>query len=349
MACTMGDFRVAVLGRGSEGFRKAPWTVYSYPEQAGWGQHHLPRITKDFFAGDHGIVFSNWDISRLTWLPAVQGRNWDAWLYAPVDHTGPDGQRLGIECRNALPLFNRVMAPSEWGADVLKRSGRPDADWLPHGIFFNTFRPIENARALLNWDQHSVVAGCVMTNQSRKDWAVAFEAFAMLKSHYGNRFRAWVHTDSMIRHWNIYALAADYEMADCLEVTMDKSDEEMALHYSGCDVTILPSSSEGFGFTIAESLACGTPCVVTDYAAGQELVEIICRVPPVTYRVDTIYNVTRAVLSGYGFANACYAQIENSRADRAYHSERLRETVSHLDWSKLKFSWMRWFRDGLHG
>ena len=41
-------------------------------------------------------------------------------------------------------------------------------------------------------------------------------------------------------------------------------DEQLAMMYSGADCHILPSGGEGFGMTLLESMACGTPCIVTD-------------------------------------------------------------------------------------
>jgi alpha-1,6-mannosyltransferase len=42
------------------------------------------------------------------------------------------------------------------------------------------------------------------------------------------------------------------------------------------DVVIAPSPYETFGLTILESLACGTPVVVSNNGAGQELIENGC-------------------------------------------------------------------------
>ncbi len=362
LACTLPELRVGFLGRGGQGLRKFPWCSYSYPEaiHSQWGQNYLAGVTKDFFGSEHGIVFTNWDISRLGWLTG-QGltpdlakaygpsRNFDLWLYTPVDGLGIDGQRLGVEARNTLPVFNRVMAASEWGCNVLKNSGRPDAEWLPHGLDLKTFVPDLKAREKLGWDKDGIFVMSVMANQSRKDFPAAFETAALLKAHYGNRFKFHLHTDIDVRHWNIYALAADYGVQDCVEISARMTDAELALRYSACDCTILPSAGEGFSYTTAESLACGTSQIVTDYAAAQELVPEDCRVKPVTMRVDTIHNVQRAVLSGYGFAAAAINQIDKKRSDPEYRGDELRATVEHLGWDRLRFSWERWFREGLRG
>ncbi len=347
LVCTLPDFKCGYLGRGAIGHSKLPFTQYSYPESGGWGQDYLAGVTKEFFGSDHGIVFSNWDLSRLTWLPAKEGRNWGLWGYFPIDSVGVNGRPMTYECQHALKLFNRVCAASEFGMNVLKAAGRPDAEFLPHGIFFDKFRPYPDARKLLNWNDGDIFVGFVAANQARKDFPVAFETAMLLRQHYGNRLKFWINTNLLIHGWNVYALAADYGLTDCLEVTTDLTDEQMAVRYSACDCTILPSGAEGFAFPTAESLACGTACVVADYAAAQELVPVECRVSPVAYRIDTTYNSQRAVLSGYGFANAAIWQIDRKRLDPERRSEELQETVAHLSWERLKYPWARWFKDGL--
>lgn len=356
LAATLPEFRVAVLGRG-EGTRKQfPWAQYSFGEEGAWGQNLIAEVWKDFAGGEQGVIMTLDDPSRRLWFadPSAYpdylrdflggGRMFRKWALFPIDSTGPDGSYLGCEGRACVRGYDRVLAASEWGKNVLV-GVRQDADWLPHGIG-DEFRPLDS-RESLGWEPEHVWVGSVMANQSRKDFPVLCEAAAELKNHYGNRFRLWIHTDIMIRYWNIYALLEDYGIRDCTAISLAATDRQMAQMYSACDCTLLPSGGEGFGFPIAESLACGTPCIVTDYAAGQELVPEEMRVRPMAYRVDTAYNIRRAVLSGFGFAQAAKVEIERKRQDREFRSQELQEHVSHLYWKNLKYLWMRWFREGL--
>jgi glycosyltransferase involved in cell wall biosynthesis len=220
-------------------------------------------------------------------------------------------------------------------------SGRKDADWLPHGLWLDKFH------ATTKPEGPEVTVGSVMANQARKDYPTAFGCFAVLRQRYGNLFHAWLHTDTLMGYWNVPAMAADYGITDCLECTISLSDDQLALRYSACDCTILPSGGEGFGYPIAESLACGTAPIVTNYAAGAELAPALCRVDPVAYRVDTQHNVLRAVLSGSAFADAAEAQIDLKREDWEYRPQELAAAVAHLDWNKLKYPWMGWLKEGL--
>lgn len=370
LCCTLPEFRVGYLGRGLGNRRKFPFTLYDFPETAQWGETYIKEVWEDFSAGEDGVIITLDDASRRHWFANPHGlpdelatflgpgRNFKKWMYLPLDSTGPNGQTLSRAATDCVMHYDRVLAASEWGCNRLKASGRTDADWLPHGIWMDKFRPHgftdgyaprDNVwnRTMASWDASEIIVGCVMANQSRKDFPAAFECFATLKAHYGNKFRAWLHTDEMIRSWNVYALAADYGLGNCLEVTGGLSDELLGLRYAACDCTILPSAGEGFGYPIAESLACGTACITTAYAGGAELVSSACQIAPIAYRVDTPHNSLRAVLSGYAFAQAAMGQIEAKREDWEYRSGQLVESVKHLDWNNLKRLWESWLCGGL--
>ncbi len=358
LACTLPQFRVGYMGLGGHGRRSFAWAQYFFPEDGQFGSNYISHVWTDFAGKDDGIILSLWDLSRMLWFGQPQtnnaalakflgpGRNFSKWGYVPVDGTGPDEVSLPAGMVAAAAGYDRLLAASEWGANVMRKSGI-GADWIPHGIWTNVFEPKKDSRKMLDWPEDAVAIGCNMTNQSRKDWAVAFECAALLKKHYGNRFKFWVHTDVMIRYWNLYGLASDYGVADCLEVTIDKTDEQLAVLYSACDCTMLPSGGEGFGYPVAESMACGTPCVVPDYAAAQELVSLDAKVPVVTHKVDTSHNVRRAVLSGYSFASCSIGMIEAKRNDPVGTAEKMRARVSHLNWEKLKPVWTKWLLEGL--
>lgn len=57
-------------------------------------------------------------------------------------------------------------------------------------------------------------------------------------------------------------------------IAVDKTNtiEELVEYYSAADVFITPSIAETFGMVVAESLACGTPCIVNNTSALPELI-----------------------------------------------------------------------------
>lgn len=357
LAATLPQFRVGVLGRGLGQNRKLPFIVYDYPEYLGWGESIFLDVWNDFTGGEHGIVLTTDDLSRRQWLVNPRGTepilarfapdcNHYTWGYVPVDSTGPNGGSLPLHMADTARRYHRIMAASEWGCQVLKASGCPDADWLPHGIWMDKFHPVPNAKSLLDWDD-KIVCGAVMANQSRKDFPVAFLTFAGLKKHYGTRFHAWLHTNTLLGYWDVQLLAAEYGINDCLEVSLQANDEQLALRYSACDCTILPSGGEGFGYPIAESMSCGTAAVVTGYAGGQELVPADCRADAYIYRTDTQHCTLRPILSPEVFVMLVVDQISLKRQDPEHHVSEMVDRVKHLDWNLLKRPWIHWLTEGL--
>jgi glycosyltransferase involved in cell wall biosynthesis len=352
---TMPEFRVGYLGRGLGQKRKMPFLLYDYPESARWGEAILPQVYKDFIGDDDGIIMTLDDISRRTWLVDPVGmppdtkefvgeRNYNLWGYFPVDSTGPNGTQLTYDLQAALNGYNRVLSASAWGVSLMPQS-RNNGNWLPHGIFTDKFYPRPDARSIVAQDK--ILVGCVMANQARKDYPVAIHTFALLAEKYGSKIDFWFHLDEEIRYWNIHGLLMDYGLRKRVMITSNLNDDQLAQLYSACACTILPSAGEGFGFPIAESMSCGTPCIVTDYAGGAELVPIPFRVRPAALRVDTMHNCIRAVLDPEGFCEAAMTQIEAKLVDWDRRSEDLCESVSHLDWNKLQIQWKKWLLEGI--
>src|ERR1035437_5446548 len=63
----------------------------------------------------------------------------------------------------------------------------------------------------------------------------------------------------------------------------------LALMYNAADVYI-SSGSEGFGLTIAEAIACGTPAVGIDYSAVPEVIGNAGIIYPISHTYDNTYN-----------------------------------------------------------
>ncbi len=86
-----------------------------------------------------------------------------------------------------------------------------------------------------------------------------------------------------------------------IEVEEDHSYVAGGLGVKNCDITILPTTGEGFGMTVAESLAAGTPVITTDYAETPTHFGDVCElVKPDAYWVEPITNIRRAIPSIQG-------------------------------------------------
>ena len=355
------EFRVGTFGRGGLANRKLPWFQAIYPDMASpantWGQNLLHPVCENFFGNEQGILFTIMDPSRIHWLtqpqylPAsplktfLENRTFKIWSYLPVDSLGPNG-RLSAICADAVAGVDRPLAYGMFGAQVLTNTLGREVDWLPHGINMDVFQPRDAKGTRLGYgiQEDALVIMMNATNQTRKDWGVATAAMMLL--HRKHPKLVWViHTDLMARYWDIKALIADHGLGDCAFVieNCDQSDLEMSYLYSMCDLTMLCTLGEGVGYPVIESLACGRPCVTTDYAGSVELIpRVSWLVPPVAMRLDGYYNQLRPVTKPEDWVAAIERVLDEQPS-----IEECRESITHLDWKNLYIPWNRWFLEGL--
>ena len=350
------EFRVGALGRGGIGTSKLPFATYSFPEPEQWGEMWLESAWDDFAGAERGIILTIWDMSRLDWFatPRIEGRlqkflmsgRFQKWAYVPIDHYGIGGKLTSI-CADTLRGFDRILAYTLFGKQVLEDTLGREVDWMPHGINGDVFQPRERAagRLFLGARDDEELVGCVMSNQSRKDWGTAFGAIAGMVT---SSRKFWLHTDVFNRYWNLLALAKDFGVEPSIILTTgDLTSEQLGYCYSACNVTFLPSLGEGFGYPIVESLACGVPVVHGNYGGGVELIpEKDWLVEKVGERLDGQWNCVRPVWSPADWAKKL-DWVLTQYGDGSYRDMCV-NAVSHLDWKQLWPSvWKKWMLDGL--
>jgi glycosyltransferase involved in cell wall biosynthesis len=74
-------------------------------------------------------------------------------------------------------------------------------------------------------------------------------------------------------HGELVEAINSLQLGDCVELLGFVSEADLVRAYQASDVTVLPTQSlEGFGTIISESLACGTPVIVTPVGGMPEIV-----------------------------------------------------------------------------
>jgi glycosyltransferase involved in cell wall biosynthesis len=148
--------------------------------------------------------------------------------------------------------------------------------YVPHGINSNTFKPmaaadvrIKNKKIALFGDKsYDFVVFYNSRNVQRKrtsNTILAFRSFCdNLTPEQASKCALVLHTEAILDAGTdlpavITALCPNYPVIiDETKMTP----EDMCAMYNIADVTILISSNEGFGLSIAESIMCGTPTIV---------------------------------------------------------------------------------------
>lgn len=374
--CTMLSrnprFRVGSLGLWGNPARSLPWMQYTINERTGlWGQGDLPHVWRDFAGAERGIVLTVWDPTRTLWLtrPEYSGsEELSAWLreghfakwgYITLDATGPQDM-LSVQGRDSLLGYNRLLAYTRWGAEVIRRtigdaeSDRRGLDWLPHGLDLDLWQlhDREESKAALYPFLHEGdrLVGVVGTNQARKDWGLAASVCQQLASR-DSRLRFWWHSDIAERYWSLPALLWDFGLGDRVKVTYGLTSREMYGMYNACDLTLHPGLGEGFGYPIFESLACGTPVLHGDYAGGADVLRQCgwesMLMPPESWRLDGIHNQMRPVFNSQEWANRAYTLLCIEEKAGTADREKLRDSIAHLSWKNLTAPWTRWLEGGL--
>jgi len=331
----------------------------------------LPVVWDDFAQGEHGILMSVWDLSRLMWLaipdrapqlavfPQLQKfllqKPFKRWAYLPIDATGPN-DKLTFPLRKSLAGFDRLLAYSSWAQNICANSlenNVRDLDYLPHGIDTSVFFPTNQSLCRKQFlaktgstsiygvqksiAQDEVLIGIVATNQHRKDYALALETASILKRN-GHKIRLWIHTDALERYWSIPSLLIDYGLDKDTLLSGELSEVNLAIAYSACDLTFGIGLGEGFGFPIFESVACGTPCVAANYGGAPENGGGHF-VGTQTYRYEGLYGCKRPVYDPHIWAAA---------ADDIIKTKTRTVLPDHLDWKQLWPRWQKWIKDGIH-
>lgn len=332
------------------------------PTNQDWGAGQVQAIYQSLWGEQPGILMTIWDAGRL--LPYAQmALPVQKWAYVAVDAENSQG-RLGGPAAAALAGFDRVLGYGSWGARVLKRTLGRDLPYLPHGITPEVYdAPPTEEEAL--WAKAQIGAyrnrkdrllGCVMTNQFRKDHGILMQLLSLLQEPdgEGRKWYGWLHTDQAVKAWAIGELVESLGLHKRVTVSFPEqgySDRMLALLYQACDVTVLPSLGEGFGYPIVESLAAGTPCVHSDCAGGAELLpKTEWRVPVRAERLEGIYALRRPVMHAQDWVNAVRrAATWRDRVGESVTQAYCRGSVAHLDWTALWGRWQAWIRQGLDG
>lgn len=211
---------------------------------------------------------------------------------------------------------------------------------IPLGVDTSVYHPIDRAEArerqLPEQLRDAFIVGNVNRNQPRKRWDLMVKYFAK-----------WI-TDAKIRDAYLYLhtaptgdtgvdvrrLAAYYGVVDRLalvqpEVFYGVPESGMADTYNCFDVNASTSQGEGMGLTALESMACGVPQVLPDWAAYGDWAQGGARlVPcPTTHIGPPYVNVIGGIADEAGFIIALDSMYRDRRAREEAGAAALRKAL----------------------
>lgn len=177
---------------------------------------------------------------------------------------------------DALSTIAKRVAMCKFGQDAM-----PGSELVYHGVDVKTFVPQnkKDAKRTLGFNPDRFLILRVDKNSLRKNYADSWRALRPLLRKYSDidvHFHCQPNAADGI---NIRAfISRDEDIRDRVSFSRDLGgftgwgDDQMALLYSAADLFISTSMGEGFGLTIAEALAAGTPVIAQNVSSITEVV-----------------------------------------------------------------------------
>ena len=200
-----------------------------------------------------------------------------------VDQTQYDFRvKLTMRLEKMLSRFvDRIITNSQAALDEYRTNGYP-ADKLshvPNAIDVDKFRPRPDERAIvrneLGIEHEAPLIGLFARIHPMKDHGTFLDAAQLLLNKLPNaKFICAGEVSEGFDNHNekMLAKAKALNIEDSILWLGARTDPERLM--AACDITTLTSNSgEGFPNSVAESLACGTPCIPTDVGDGSLIVD----------------------------------------------------------------------------
>jgi alpha-1,3-rhamnosyl/mannosyltransferase len=201
-------------------------------------------------------------------------------LHLPEHHPPGMSERLDAIVREALPLTERWICVSGWTRDDFVRTyGVPEdrCDVIHLGVS-ERFRPGGDEPGAARWLARKGIREPYLLNVGamipRKDLGTLLEAFRLVAGDHpelqlviaGNKTKRWATDWPKVEAW----LGEHPELARRVVILDYTKDAVVPALYRGAAAMVSTSLLEGFGLTILEALASGTPAVASRDSAIPE-------------------------------------------------------------------------------
>jgi glycosyltransferase involved in cell wall biosynthesis len=213
-------------------------------------------------------------------------------IWSMVDHLPVPPKVLEFLAKpNVTPL-----AASRFAHEQIERAG-VESIYVPMAVDTKVYRPTATwdngskpmtGRELMGFGRDAddcFMVSCVNANKSgngvhRKAWGENLLAFSMFAQRHDD-VRLYIHTEKSGAHGGVQMDALlravglqshQYRIVNQFAQHMGIPPEAMAAILTDTDVLLAPTYGEGFGLTVLEAAATGTPVIVNDFTCQPELV-----------------------------------------------------------------------------
>lgn len=190
---------------------------------------------------------------------------------------------LAVDSKNQhakhLNKLDHVIVWTEFAAEEIKLGGyEKDISIVPLGVDTDIFRPISKPEARERTcagavKENDFIVGFVGRNQVRKRLDLLIQYYAKWKQQY-NIPNSWLYlhvAPTGERGYDVHSLIRYYGLTGGVlmnEPPVGQGEPEILMPYvySAFDVFMSTSQAEGWNLPALEAMACGTPCILADWA-----------------------------------------------------------------------------------
>lgn len=188
---------------------------------------------------------------------------------------------------------------------------------VPGGVNIGRFRPAESlvARSHLGWPENRQIIFCVRRLVRRMGLENLIAAFAKIAPRHPGALLVIAGRGPLAA--DLQAQASGLGLDEQIRFAGFVSDADLPLAYAAADFSIVPSDAlEGFGLITLESLACGTPVLVTPIGGLPEAVSGLSSklVLPGCSVDDLASGLERGLAGGLPSPSECRAYAESNFA-----------------------------------
>lgn len=346
--------------------------------------HPAQAITQGFRDGwqaEAAIILGDYFLTR-TVVMMNQGIA-DAFGSVPTLHYVPvEGIDLPPSWDKLWNIIHPV-AMSEFGADQIEKviGDRPPV--LPHGVDTDYFFPASpsrpliipeadvrryragwnqgnyrimskgGAKALFGFDPSRLLAIRTDRNMPRKLYPALLRSMAKVMER-DKSVDLLIHCRTMDHGGNLFDLCSKYpkEVAERFLFTAAHDSYQgfprsmLAALYNAGDIYV-STSAEGFGLTIAEAMACGTPAVAVDFSAVSEVVGDAGKLVPIRETYDNEYDHQWARPDEDAFAEAILRLIEHPSERKELGHRAAARIASRFKWDDTAAGFARLIDEAL--
>jgi len=243
------DYKIFILSLGYKGIPiKVDSKVDILPlDSEKQINYYMEKLKPDYTIIHHSFYFLE-QLKNVEW----KGKNI---VYIPVE-----GDPLPLNYRNLLTRCNKIIVPSSYSQNVLKKAGI-DSKIVPHGVDTSFFIPRQQ-----EWKE--VRFGYIGQNDIRKQIPRIMEAYARL----GKGILTIASNND-----GTYNLIGEAKNLNISPIFIEKKLNGLPLprenvrdFYQSLSVYV-NVSTEGFGLPALEAAACGVPSICLDHGASREV------------------------------------------------------------------------------